>query len=314
MNWLWDHFLALWNIFWLLTFLVILASPFETLGWWAGWSRRREQPQPASPPPEAPLDATFVVYFTGVAGFSGEFLSRRERGFLDRLRARIPDLVVVDDVFPFSANNNPLDGDRVFRWLWIWLQQWRLRIPNNVFDLLIIVRNVAQTLVSADPRYGPVYNLGVAQEVAKSLLRHGYRPHQGVPVNIVAYSGGAQIGVGAAPYLREILGARVRIVSLGGVYTDDPGVAAVEQITDLKGNHDHLMPALGWLLFPGRWRALFFSPWNRARRHGKFRWVDCGPMAHIGGRDYFSAKASLPDGTPFADRIADLMTSIVISR
>ena len=189
----------------------------------------------------------------------------------------------------------------------VWLQRWGLRIPNNVFDILIVVRNIAQTLVSADPRYGPVYNLGVARELEASLLRKGYRPFEGRPIHIVAYSGGAQIGVGAAPYLKAHLGARVRVISLGGVLTDDAGIEAVEQFTDFKGIHDHLMPALGWLLFPGRWPLLFFSPWNKARRAGKMRWVACGPISHIGRRDYFSAKAHMPDGTSHGDFVAGLV-------
>jgi hypothetical protein len=313
MNWIWTHLLALWNLFWIITFLVILASPFETLGWWAGWTRPRPRPL-GKPAEEATPESAFVVYLTGVAGFSGEFLSRRERGFLERLQARLPNLVIVDDVFPFSVNNNPLDGDRLFRWLWVFLQRWRLRIPNNIFDVLIIVRNVAQTLVSADPRYGPVYNLGVASELARSLVRRGYPPMQGRPIHIVAYSGGAQIGVGAAPYLKAQLGGPVRVISLGGVLTDDRGIEAVDRLVDFKGSRDHAMPALGWLLFPGRWRMLFFSPWNRARRQGKLRWLNCGPVAHIGGRDYFSAKALTAEGLCHGDHLANLVAQEIAQR
>jgi hypothetical protein len=300
-------FWGLWNFFWLLFFLIALASPFETLGWWAGWSRSRP-PGPLSVAAPAG-DGPFLAYLTGVAGFSGDFLSRRERGFLERLAARLPGVAIVDDVFPFSANNNPLDGDRLLRWLWVWLQRWRLRVPNNVFDVLIIMRNVAQTLVSADPRYGPVYNLGVARCLARSLTSRGHTVGQ--PVYLVAYSGGAQIGVGAAPYLRELLGGPVFMISLGGVLTDDPGIDAVEQLVDLKGDRDHLMPALGWLFFPGRWRIVPFSHWNRCLQAGRIRWRSCGPMAHIGAHDYFSRKATLSDGRSHADASADLVAEII---
>lgn len=311
MSWIGQHLLGLWNLFWLIVLVILLTSPFETLGWWAGWSRKRDRPDEPAPPASGG-DGPFLIYLTGVAGFSGEFLARRERGFLDRIRERLPGVRIVDDVFPFSATNNPLDGDRLFRWLWVFLQKRRLKLPNNIFDVLIVVRNIAQTMVSSDPRYGPVYNLGVARELAASLLRRGYPPHQGVPVTIVAYSGGAQIGIGAAPYLKRNLGARVRVVSLGGVMTDDPGILAVESLTDLKGTRDHLVPALGWLCYPGRWRVIPFSPWNRARRQGRIRWQACGPMTHVGKSDYFSRKAILSDGTCYGDHVADQVAEVIL--
>ena len=315
MSWIWQQLLALWSLFWLLALVILLASPYETLGWWAGWNRGGDLPTEEDMPlPTAPRDNPMVVYLTGVAGFSGDFLSPRERDFLERLRERIPSLTIVDDVFPFSVNNNPLDGDRFLRWLWVWLHRWSVRLPNSFFDILIILRNIAQTLVSADPRYGPVYNAGVGRELALSLLRHGYDPHRDRPVCILAYSGGAQIGVGAAPYLREYVGARIHLVSLGGVYTDDPGIEAVEHVLDLKGNRDRILPALGWLFFPGRWRALLNSPWNRARRQGRLEWFECGPMSHIGGRDYFSRQATLTDGRRFGDAVADTVAAHILRR
>jgi len=308
MSWIWEQLFGLWNLFWLVTFLVILASPFETLGWWAGWKRKPQEPPPG-PSPEAESEGPFLVYLTGVAGFSGDFLSRRELGFLDRMRQRLPQASIVQDVFPFSANNNPLDGDRLFRWLWVWLHRWRLKMPNNVFDVLIIVRNVAQTLVSADPRYGPVYNQGVARELANSLRRQGYA--EGRALHLVCYSGGAQIAIGAAPYLKEILNSPIQVLSLGGVITDDPGMQAVDQLIDFKGSRDHIMPTLGWLLFPGRWRPLFFSPWNRMRRQGRISFRVAGPMAHIGGSDYFSRKATVADGRCYGEVSADLVVESI---
>lgn len=303
-SWIGERLWLLWCFFWLLSLLVALSSPFEALRWWAGWKR----PAPFEMEPGDATEGPFAVYLTGVAGFSGEFLSRRERGFLARLVERVPGLQLVDDVFPYSATNNPLDGDRLLRALWVWLQKWRLKIPNNVFDLLIIMHNIGQTLVSSDRRYGPAYNSGVARAVAGRLLQKG---HRGQPVHLVTYSGGAQIAVGIAPYLKRMLGCSVVVISLGGVYTDDPGIRAVERVYDFKGTRDHLMPSLGWLLYPGRWRLAFFSPWNQARRAGKLRWVACGPMTHIGSTDYFSAKRALPDGVLHAERSAELVAGLL---
>ena len=285
--------------------MVALSSPFEALRWWAGWKK----PPPLEAEPESPGEGPFGVYLTGVAGFSGDFLSRRERGFLERLAARVPGLQMVDDVFPYSATNNPLDGDRLLRALWVWLQKWRLRVPNNVFDLLIIMHNIGQTLVSSDRRYGPAYNSGVARAVAQRLRQKGHRGGQ--TVSLITYSGGAQIAVGIAPYLKRMLACPVVVISLGGVYTDDPGIRAVDHVYDFKGTRDFILPTLGWLLYPGRWRLAFFSPWNRARRSGKMTWTACGPLTHIGAGDYFSAKRQLPDGTLYAEQSAALVASLL---
>ncbi len=272
--------------FWLVLAAAVL-SPFETLGWWAGWGERplRRQVEQATryQGEQAPY---YLVYFTGVAGFSGDFLARREHGLLKRLGDQIPGLEIVADVFPFSVNNNPLDGDRILRVLWSWLHRLRLHLPNNVFDVLIVVRNIFQFLVSADRRYGPLYNLGVAREVSRRLRQRGYRPGSGQMISVLAYSGGAQIAVGMAPYLQAELGCRLQVVSLGGVYSDDEGIEAVERVIDFRGHRDRWVPDLGRLLFPGRWRWLYFSAWNRARSKIAFR--QAGNSTHVGSQDYFS--------------------------
>lgn len=311
MNWLGEQLFGLLSLLLLVTFLLLLTSPFETLGWWAGWSQKEDSPhEPLPAPSDSPAEGPFAVYLTGVAGFSGDFLSRRERGFLERLQSRIPSLVMIEDVFPFSASNNPLDGDRLLRFLWTWLHQWRLKVPNNVFDLLIVIRNVCQVLVSADPRYGPVYNLGVAREVSERLLQRGYPVLKGEPVYLIAYSGGAQIAAGIAPYLRDNLGADVRLVGLGPVFTDDPAIEAVSSCLALLGDTDNFVPRMGWLFYPGRWGWLRFSAWNRWVRSGRLRIHRCGPMWHVGRRDYFSRSALLEDGTTtFADHSADLVAA-----
>jgi hypothetical protein len=162
-------------------------------------------------------------------------------------------------------------------------------------------------LVSADPRYGPVYNLGVAREVARSLGRQGYPVHQGVPVYLLAYSGGAQIAVGIAPYLRDNLGARVVVLGLGAVLTDDPSITAVHRLVNLQGSADWVVPRLGQIFYPGRW--LPYSAFNRFVRQGRLEVKECGPIWHVGRRDYFSRSAQLDDGTSFADHCADLVAA-----
>ncbi|MBK8462170.1 MAG: hypothetical protein IPL36_03755 [Nigerium sp.] len=72
-------------------------------------------------------------------------------------------------------------------------------------------------MVPADPRYGPTLNAGLAQQIWRALLRHGYTPGCGVLVTLIGYSGGAQMVVGASTML-TLLGVEVSVVSIGGVF------------------------------------------------------------------------------------------------
>lgn len=281
--------------------LPVLLAPFETAGW---WTQQRRQPRPVQPLVlyRAPAGVRAqLVYFTGVAGYSGEFLARREAALLERIRESFPQLSVHSEVFPYSVNNNPLNGERLFARLWEWLHNWRLKVPNNVFDALIVVRNVGQLLVSADPRYGPFYNQGLAE-----VLRARLDPN--LPTVFLAYSGGAQMAIGAAgPYTQSHAGP-LHLVALGGVFTDDPGIARFASVTQLLGSRDRLIVKLGGLLFPGMWRWMFWSAWNRYRRSPSFRTLASGPHAHVGKRDYFSFKpVDGEDGPSYADVCFDVL-------
>ena len=175
-----------------------LVAPFEALKW---WSRDIDLTLPDSPQ----LDALgnedehqcYVVYLTGIGG-SGESLARREFGFLDRVKERAPGAVIITDVFPFSVTNNPLTGERTLAWFWAAMHRARLKAKSIFFEFWIGARNVCQVAVCSDPRYGPIYNLGIAKEVYQALLNHGYDPRQRKPIYLVGYSGGGQVALGAA--------------------------------------------------------------------------------------------------------------------
>lgn len=274
--------------------LPVLVAPFETAGWWTQ-RRQRHQVLPIVPARAPEGTRAQLVYFTGVAGYSGEFLARREAALLERIKTAFPDMTVHSEVFPYSVNNNPLNGERAFARLWEWLHKWRLKVPNNVFDALIVARNIGQLLVSADPRYGPFYNKGLAE-----VLRARLDP--ALPTVFLAYSGGAQMAIGAAGPYAQSHTAPLHLVALGGVFTDDPGVRRFESVTQLVGTADRYIVKLGGLLFPGMWRWMVWSPWNRYRRSGRFTTLLSGPHWHVGKKDYFSFKpVSGEDGSTYAD-------------
>jgi hypothetical protein len=301
-----------------LSFIVLaLVAPFETLSWWAGWGKD------APPTDLAMLDAPdetglpqpdfYIVYLSGVGRLTGDERPAKEEAFLDNLQVRLPHAVIVRDIFPFSVTNNPLDGRRPLAPLWKWIDGIKHRRVRAWLYNFIQFRNLTQVAVSADPRYGGVYSTGLAREIVRGLLRHGYSLRDKRPVVLMCISGGGQVSVGAAPYLLDMLGQPIIVVSIGGVLTDDAGVLSVERVYQISGSLDNIQN-IGKFLFPGRWRIFTHSAWNRAVRKGKIAVVDVGPMKHMGWGDYFSRTARLPDGQSHADRTAQVIAGLLMQR
>ena len=118
-------------------------------------------------------------------------------GFLDRISKKLDgNVIIVRDVFPFSASNNPLSGERMLSWLWHWVHARQLKNPMDIFTFITVLRNMLQVAVSGDSRYGPLNNFGVARAVGRSLIAHGYQIGSGKPITLLGYSGGGQISVG----------------------------------------------------------------------------------------------------------------------
>ncbi|NHB86045.1 hypothetical protein G7085_20020 [Tessaracoccus sp. HDW20] len=200
----------------LILFLFVLLSPLESLRWWAdrGEQEVRRTFESLSEDRRAKTDShRFVVYLSGVGVLGGDQLSRRELAWLDSLDDDLTDVVVVSDVFPYAVDNRGL-LQRATVWLWSFLDRARRAWKGNPLQFLINLRNIAQVMVSSDPRYGPTINIGLAQEIWHSLQRHGYVPGSGDPVVLIGFSGGAQMALGAGWYLHGI-GVPVSLVSIG---------------------------------------------------------------------------------------------------
>lgn len=279
----------------------VLVSPLESLRW---WSERGEEEVRSSfeivpaarPAHEAP--SRFAVYLSGIGVIAGDELAQRELAFVQALKDDVPDLVVVDDVFPYAVDNRGLT-QRATMWLWARLDRSRRRWRLNPLPFLIELRNISHVLVSADPRYGPTHSIGLAQEIWRSLQRHGYRPGSGVPVTIIGYSGGGQMGLGAGWFLAG-LGIPVSLISIGGVFSDDPGLDRMDHVWDLYGSKDR-MRLLGPIAFPGRWPTSPLSRWGRAKREGRVTQTRIGTMKHDGAGAYFGRRKKGPDGRVHAE-------------
>ncbi len=301
----------------LLVIISALLAPLEALGWWAGWYGERDEPDEEGPPedPESEVPSReeaehYLVFLSGVGTIAGRSVFSEETRFIEALRANLPTTVVIDDVYPYSVTNVGLTGERIFAGLWRWIERRRFKSERTLFTGLVNLHNVLQLAVSADPRYGPVYNLGVAQSIWRSLRRDGYRKGSGRPITLIGWSGGGQISVGVAPYLERLAGTRIRIISIAGVISSDPGVLSVEHLYQLYGTKDPI-PPVGVVLYPGRWPMVKGSAWNRALAAGKISKISLGPCTHIGKGDYFDSTTYRADGHSYADHTLTTMIDIL---
>lgn len=286
-------------------------APLESMRWWA---RRgddsvlgeltRAEIEPDGVTPLSPQPRRFVVYLSGIGAVDGTTSSRREQAVLDAIAERLPDVAITADVFPYAVDNRGLT-QRASTWFWSRLARLQ-RIPvANVASYLINLRNALRVLVSADPRYGPTYNLAVAQEIAESLTRHGYDWDERPPVTVIGYSGGGQIALGCCWYLAA-LGVPVSVISIGGVLSDDPALQRVQHVWHLYGERDRTH-VLGPLVFPGRWPTAPLSDWHRAKQAGRITLRTIGPMRHMGGRDYFDRHHTDEAGVSYRQLTVDAL-------
>lgn len=294
----------------LLLLLFVLLAPLESLRWWVDHGEREIRTTFTEIPPsevEAAPVSHHVVYLSGVGTIGGE-LSRREAAWLDAIRAGLPGARIVDDVFPYATDNRGL-LQRTTEWAWGRLDRMR-RTSNfpRLLPLLIEIRNIAQVLVSADPRYGPTFNVGLAQEIWRSLQKHGYRPRSGDPVILIGFSGGAQTALGAGWVLAG-LGVPVTLISVGGIFGSDPGLDRVQHIYHLTGRRDRLH-WIGNIAFPGRWPIAPFSPWGRAKREGRVTNLRIGDMAHAGADGYMGRRAHGRDGRSHFETSVSAVTNL----
>lgn len=298
--------------------LILLSAalaPLESLGWWA-WSGARpprpdqlEKVAAAYSVPESDKDF-YLVYLSGIGAISGTSIPDEEYPFIHGLEARLPNCEVISDIYPYSVTNTGLTVQPVFAGLWRRIERMRSKDPDSAPALVVNLRNAFQLFVSADRRYGPIFNLGVANEIMRGLIRHGYQPNKGKPVVLLGWSGGGQIAIGAVSYLAAGTGA-VYVVSVGGMLSDDIGFDRVTHLWHLYGSKDQLQ-ALGQKLFAGRWPTKPQSPWNRALRAGKIDLIPLGPFKHNGACNYFDMVTVIPEeGRTYGEKTLETIAQVL---
>ena len=248
------------------------------------------------------------MFLSGIHAVGPVVYGQGEARLIAGLRGALPAGRVVQ-VFPYSVTNRALTGRRAFAVVWRWALRGKLgqRRLGQAAGFLINARNLWQVLVSADRRYGPMYNRGTAALVVRALRRRGYVG--GGRIVLIGFSGGGQIAIGAAPYLKEATRAQVVVASLGGVMASDPGVLEADRVLHLHGRRDRVQRWGAWL-FPGRWRLLPWSPWNVARRRGTLASVTIGPCDHTGAEGYLDDHAIAADGRSYLAVTIDVLAAV----
>lgn len=300
--------------------VTVALSPLETLTWWAGWTDREltddeAQSLDADPPaatPTTPDGARFVIYLSGVASISGDVLIRREKTFIAALRQAAPEAIVIDTVFPYSPAGLPLLATpRIFDRLWRRIQNLDTQGRRTILRRLINIRNIYQVMVSADHRYGPIFSQGAARVMENALLDAGLRIGAGASVTIIGYSGGAQVALGAAPFLKARIGAPITVISVGGVVASDPGLLAVDGFHHLRGEKDRV-EKVGAIMFAQRWAMFVNSHWNSAKREGRIAFHVLDGVDHAGPRGYFGLPKR--NGVPNYERTLHVVRDILLTQ
>ncbi|MBW4544992.1 MAG: hypothetical protein KME25_11180 [Symplocastrum torsivum CPER-KK1] len=271
-------------------------SPVGTLVWWLeqeveslGFQKKRPKPLPTknSSKPEASSINCYIVFLPGVGDFSGNQLTPGEEFFLDRLVQLHPNCAAVSDVFPYSAANESLGGRRVLAPLWRFANQAEGWL--EMADVLIKIRNLWRFAISVDERYGSIYNQGIATAIIDRMnAAHPIplSPEQPLKIILIGTSGGAQVALGATPYLDRWLDTQIIVISVGGVFAGSDGFNAADHIYHLHGRRDWIED-IGKIVFPSRWLWTVGSPINQARRQGDYTVVTTGSHEHDGARGYF---------------------------
>ncbi len=293
-----------------------LLAPLETLGWWAGWYGEDLETQEAelllapSQPETREQPSRYVIYVDGV-GQSGEAYTPDVEEFIEALQVVLPsDMTLVQGLMMYSVRNQALNQDRPLAWLWRLADRMRWQNPMALLGLLVNIRNAWIVALSADKRYGPLYNQGIAQVLYNGLIRQGYQPQSGVPLTLVGYSGGAQMSVAATPYLKRALGSEIEVISLGGVMSANVNFLKLSHLYHLVGDKDSVAK-LGPLLFAGRRKWFPLSYWNRAKRKGKISQISLGPMGHQVPGGIMDPNAYLPEGESHLQHTIGLVLSIL---
>lgn len=312
-----ELFKLIFNLVWIGVIALIAAallSPLETLGWWAGWYEDTPNISPSDsqtqPTPEQKT-TRYVIYLDGVS--QSKFVHTPDiQDFFAALEPALPqDVELIKEIMVYSVRDEPLTADRPLSFLWRLADRFRFKNPDSLFGFLVNIRNSLVVAVSADKRYGPIYNFGIARVMYQALRRQGYQIDSRTPITLIGFSGGGQMAVAAAPYLRRSLNAPIDVISLGGVMSGNVNLLRLEHLYHLSGDKD-MVERIGAVMFPKRWAIFFLSYWNRAKRMGKVSLISLGSVGHQVPGGIMDPEQRLPDGRTHLQQTIDWIVEIIL--
>ncbi len=297
-------------------------APVGTIVWWLDRGatkldrRTRElanrfDGEDSNPNLTSGVSRCYIVFLPGVGAEKNE-LSSREEAFLDRLEQDQPQCLSVRNVFPYSAANDNIGGQKVFEFLWNVTEEaegW-LELTKYILQ----ARNIWRMAVSADNRYGRIYNQAIALTIIEQMEKEqpiSISSKQPIQLILMGTSGGAQVALGAAPYLDKWLPVEITVVSYGGVFDGNEGFDVAKHIYHFRGERDWI-ENIGGIVFPSRWRWTVGSPYNRARREDRYTVYSSGPHKHQGEESYFGRKVAKDDGTTYAQLMVKQVNQLPI--
>jgi hypothetical protein len=291
-------------------------APVGTLMWWLNQSR---EPLETATQPESRLKSSrsssidcYIVYFPGVGDYSTNQLTSGEEFFLTQLTKRYPNCVAVFDVFPYSASNTSLGGQRFLAPVWTAIEQADGWLKNA--DVLIKIRNLWRFAISTDDRYGQIYNRGIAMAVLDRMnAAHPIpAPEQPLKIILIGTSGGAQVALGAAKYLaKSRYQPELFMVSVGGDFEGNLGFDEAKQVDHLQGANDWIEDLSCWI-FPSRWSITVGSPFNQAKQQGRYTVQTIGPHEHDGEQGYFGLAHMGNSQTTYVERTLEAVSQLPI--
>jgi hypothetical protein len=243
----------------------------------------------------------YIVFLPGVGDFSANQLTPGEEFFLDKLEQLHPNCVTVRDVFPYSAANESLGGRRFLAPLWSAAENADGWLSNT--DVLIKIRNLWRFAISADDRYGRVYNVGIANAIAdrmNAVYPLPKQPNKRIKLILIGTSGGVQVALGASTYLDQWFNAQLIVVSIGGDFDGEKGFDEVDHVYQLVGSRDWIED-ISQIVFASRWPITVGSPFNQARRQGRYTVMKTGPHAHSGPQGYFGTTTIKKSQTTYVE-------------
>ena len=272
-------------------------SLVNQFAFWEGWLEGMPLPAEllsmAQPQASARHVRRFVIYLDGIHQLERDH-PPRVSAFLEELQARLQhDHVLVRGLETYTVLQVGLAEDHGSAWFWRRLFTLQEHHPNAVVCLLASVlvqaNNVIKVGISSDRRYGPILNYELALKITTRLMEEGFDPKGGVELVLLGYSGGGEMAMGVADYLRQICAVPVQIITFCGVFSGNQWLQGLRRITMIVGSVDPVA-ALGQIAYPGRLGILPFTKWNRARRQGLVRRLMVPGMTHNGSCGPFSER------------------------